>query len=180
MRKRKHVSVIERMREWEDSFEGIAYEWDPLIASLQVKRWCLIVLERMPRKARREFLDRCAETVWVPPGTSCTFPISLPVVYAPLEEIDLAGSGRTEPNEDPTPMPSVKQVVVLQADLPDVPEDQVIAIIAHEFAHVVCDHRPLDPKVSEDERESEADRVASSWGFDSEIKSLRSGGHGTG
>jgi hypothetical protein len=52
--------------------------------------------------------------------------------------------------------------------LPCYPDKVRVGIVAHEFAHAVCDHGPesVDP-------ECEADRVAEGWGFGEEIKAMR-------
>jgi len=162
--------------DWEDSIEVISDSWYRSVegpGSDRVQGYGLMVLKRMPKDARKEFYERCAITVWQPPGCSCTFPLYLP------------RADETEPDEGEIPKQPALHVVVLQADLPELPNDEAIAVIAHEFAHVVCDHRPGKSSASDglkelEERELEADRLASSWGFGSEIRSLRSGDAGGG
>jgi len=51
-------------------------------------------------------------------------------------------------------------------------ESALIGLIAHEFAHVFCEHGKADHKVGL-EVEDEADNLACKWGFKKEIEDFR-------
>ncbi len=55
-------------------------------------------------------------------------------------------------------------------DMSDNEEIVLVGIIAHEIAHIFCGHEGSTGDLSEDH---EADDVARSWGFESEVNAMR-------
>jgi hypothetical protein len=112
----------------------------------QVRRACTTVLVAMPNDDAEAFVDTCLVS-WVPaPGKSCTTVLKRPA--------------------------QPRRAVWLDARLPCYPNEVMVGIVAHEFAHAICDHR-RETETSESESESEADRRATEWGFGKEIQAMR-------
>jgi len=107
-----------------------------------IREACKKVLRKMPKDEADKLIDTCLVS-WVPsPRRSCTKVLEHPA--APTRAIWL----------DPC--------------LSSYPEEVRVGIVAHEFAHAVCDHR-----IDNESCEHEADRTAAEWGFSAEIEATR-------
>ncbi len=107
-----------------------------------VCRACVKVLSKMPRDEAHKLIDTCLVS-WVScPGRSCTKVLERPA--------------------------ALSRAIWLDPRLPCYSEEMRVGIVAHEFAHVVCNHR-----IDDESCEQEADRMAAEWGFSAEIEAMR-------
>ena len=107
-----------------------------------VRQACVKVLSRMPKDEAQKLIDTCLVSWVSSPGSSCTKVLERPA--AP------------------------RRAIWLDPRLPCYSEEMRVGIVAHEFAHVVCNHRTADGSC-----EQEADRLAAEWGFSAEIEAMR-------
>jgi hypothetical protein len=107
-----------------------------------VREACREVLAKMPEDDADRVRGTCLVSWIAAPGRSCTKVLNR-----------RAGLYRA---------------VWLDPRLPRYPCDVIVGIVAHEFAHVVCEHEGETAT-----SESEADRRAEEWGFGREIEAVR-------
>jgi hypothetical protein len=69
-------------------------------------------------------------------------------------------------------MDSSLTVIVIPLMSFDRPEDNLVGEIIHELAHIYAGHLVLNQDELTDEHEKEADEIAKSWGFKTEIDAL--------
>jgi hypothetical protein len=59
-----------------------------------------------------------------------------------------------------------EDLIVLSNELCSLPLEEACGIVAHEIAHVILGHPGTDPLADYDRKESEAENLIISWGFE--------------
>ena len=132
-----------------------------LCPDLDVKRNFAIteVLGRIPEKDYKKLLEKADEFCWFVPDEDqlamCQpFPVTHPRERA---ENGLVQGARAE-------------VIYLSPKLEGKKLDIVIAVIAHELAHIYAGHKTICPPDVYEIQEKEAWQLVQKWGFDEEYK----------